>query len=62
MKKHTFPGEQEEMPATPRIPEIKPPADPREPQIPEKEIEKMPPEIPPGENQPVENPPQRKEE
>ena len=62
MKKHTFPGEQEEMPATPKRPEIERPADPREPEIPQKEIEEIPPEIPPGENRPVEKPPHRKEE
>ena len=62
MKKHTFPAEQEEMPLRPERPEIKQPTDPKEPEIPEKEIQEIPPEIPPGENRPAETPPHRKEE
>jgi hypothetical protein len=56
MKKHTFPGEQEEMPVRPERPEIKQPADPEEPGIPEKEIDDIPPELPPDENKIVEKP------
>jgi len=47
MKKHTFPGEQEEMPVQPNKPEIQRPADPEEPEIPEKEIQEVPEELPP---------------
>jgi hypothetical protein len=54
MKKHTFPREQEEMPIRPERPEIKQPADPKEPEIPEREIDDIPPELPPDENEVVE--------
>lgn len=59
MKKHTFPGEQEEMPVRPERPEISRPADPKEPEIPEKEIEELPEELPPDQDTPAEKPPQR---
>ena len=51
MKKHTFPGEQEEMPIRPERPEITQPADPKEPEIPEREIQEIPPELPPDEKE-----------
>jgi hypothetical protein len=47
MKKHTFPGEKEEMPIQPERPEIKQPTDPKEPEIPKKEIQEIPEELPP---------------
>jgi hypothetical protein len=56
MKKHTFPGEQEEMPVQPNRPEIQRPADPKEPEIPEKEIQEVPQELPPDKKEPVEKP------
>ena len=52
MKKHTFPGEPEEMPLNPESPEIQQPSDPKEPEIPQKEIEEIPEELPPDEKQP----------
>lgn len=61
MKKHTFPGEQEEMPARPQQPEIKQPADPKEPDISRKEIEEIPPEISPDKKKITERPPQRED-
>lgn len=60
MKKHTFPGEQEEMPIRPGRPEISRPADPKEPEIPKKETEDIPPELPPDEHPPVEKPQREK--
>lgn len=62
MKKHTFPGEQEEMPARPEQPEIRQPADPKEPDISRKEIEEIPPELPPDKNEVTEKPPLRENE
>jgi hypothetical protein len=40
MKKHTFPGEKEEMPIQPERPEIKQPNDPKEPEIPKRKYRK----------------------
>jgi hypothetical protein len=59
MQKKTFPGEQEEMPVTPRKPEIEQPGDPKSPGIPQEEPERMPPEIPPKQEPPKEVPPER---
>ncbi|MDB5157672.1 MAG: hypothetical protein JWR50_2379 [Mucilaginibacter sp.] len=42
MKKHTVPNEPEEIPIEPEHPEIKQPADPKEPEIPQKEIPELP--------------------
>lgn len=58
MKKHTFPGEQEEIPLRPDRPEIIQPTDPKEPEIPERQIEEMPTELPPDPKQPNERPPE----
>lgn len=46
MKKHTFPNEQEEMPATTPRPEIERPGDPSEPEIPQEAPDSIPQEIP----------------
>ncbi len=59
MKKHTFPGEQEEIPVRPKQIEIQQPKDPKEPEIPEKEIPEIPAELPPDENEVTEGPPQK---
>jgi hypothetical protein len=57
MKKHnTFPGEQEEMPIRHDRPEIQQPHDPPNPEIPEREIEEIPEELPPHEKEPKERP------
>ncbi len=56
MKKHTFPGEQEEIPPQPDRPEIIQPTDPKEPEIPERQIEEIPTELPPDPKQPNERP------
>jgi hypothetical protein len=57
MTKHnTFPGEQPEMPAPKKRPEIAQPNDPKEPEIPEEDPEKIPEELPPNVNSP-EDPP-----
>jgi len=46
-KQHdTFPGEQPEMPVPGKIPEIKHPEDPKEPEIPQENPEQIPDELP----------------
>jgi hypothetical protein len=59
MKKHTFPGEQEEMPVRPGRPEVTQPADPKEPELPNQEIPEIPQELPPDEEKVAERPPQK---
>lgn len=57
MAKHnTFPGEQPEMPAPGKRPEIERPNDPAVPGIPEENPQREPEELPPGAN-PPEDPP-----
>jgi len=46
MTKHTFPNEQEEMPATTPRPEIERPGDPSEPEIPQEAPDRIPQELP----------------
>lgn len=46
MKKHTFPNEQEEIPASTPRPEIERPGDPTEPEIPQEAPDRIPPEMP----------------
>jgi hypothetical protein len=59
MKKHnTIPGEPEEMPEPSQKPEIERPADPKEPEIPGREITEVPQELPPDKGVPNERPPQ----
>ena len=55
--KKTFPGEKEEMPLRPGRPEIERPGDPKMPDIPQEDPERIPQEIPPEhEPQPVDPP------
>jgi hypothetical protein len=58
-KQHnTFPNEQPEMPARERAPEVKQPADPKEPEFPEEDPENTPEEFP-QKDHPTEEPPAR---
>lgn len=51
-KKHTtMPNEPEEIPVQPERPEIRRPADPGEPQLPEEAPDNLPQEVPPGETE-----------
>jgi len=56
MAKKTFPGEQEEIPVTPRRPEIERPGEPGNPNIPDEDPHREPAEMPPG--TPPSTPPQ----
>ncbi|HJP62794.1 MAG TPA: hypothetical protein VJ844_05100 [Mucilaginibacter sp.] len=57
MQKKTFPGEKEEMPVTPNKPEIERPGDPKTPEIPQEDPNRIPPEITPQQQPPPEAPP-----
>ncbi|MDN3547827.1 hypothetical protein [Mucilaginibacter aquaedulcis] len=57
MKKHkTFPGEQPEMPAREKNPEINQPHDPKEPNTPQENPDFIPDELPSHANPPEEPP------
>jgi len=52
-KQHdTFPDEQPEMPVPKETTEINQPNDPKEPEVPQKDPQVVPDELPPGENSP----------
>jgi hypothetical protein len=57
MTKHkTFPGQQPEIPAPGKKPEIERPYDPKEPEVPEEDPERIPEELPTRANPPEEPP------